>query len=76
MCTVHVILACDLGQLATFSKVRNTTGGVFVTPATLLKIALLCKCFFMFLNETDRPKSGNTPYICFQELFFLQGKPL
>ena len=67
----HVIFTCNLGQLASFSNVRNTSGGVLCNTYNFTKNSTPLQVFFMFLNETNRSKSRNTPYICFQSFFFL-----
>ena len=66
----RVTFTCDLGQLASFSNVRNTSGGVLCKICNFNKNSTPLQLFFMFLNENNRPKLRNTLYICFQELFF------
>ena len=45
-------------HLYNLKKVWNSHGGVF-KHAALIKVALLCGCFLLFLNCTNGTKSGN-----------------
>ena len=66
------IFVCNWGQSASFKNVKNTFGGMSCNNCSFTKKALLCKCFFMFLNKTNRLKSQSTLYICYQDLFFFK----